>query len=75
MKYLITQKQRDAILSIPGYSNLKNSIRELKPVEPLTPTEVKELGGVYSSEDLCGWSYRMGIGDAEAHILGEKHDS
>lgn len=36
MKYLITQKQRDAILSIPGYSNLKESIRELKPIEPLS---------------------------------------
>ncbi len=41
-KYLITESQRDAILGIPGYMNLKNEVAAIKPVEPLTDEQIEE---------------------------------
>ena len=35
--------------------------------EPLTPEQITELRKKHPAEDLCGWSYRMGIADAEQH--------
>ena len=35
--------------------------------EPLTPEQISAMSRKHPAEDLCGWSYRMGIADAEAH--------
>lgn len=37
-----------------------------KARQPLTDSQVKELAKKHSAEDLCRWSYGMGIKDAEA---------
>ena len=34
---------------------------------PLTPEQIKAMVRRHPAEDLCGWSYRLGIADAEAH--------
>lgn len=34
--------------------------------EPLTPEQINAMARKHPAEDLCGWSYRMGIADAEA---------
>lgn len=80
MKYLITQEQRELMLSTLslgelGYGRLGSMAASLKPIEPRTPTEVRAMEKFYPSEDLCGWSYRMGIADVENRILGEKYES
>lgn len=69
-KYIITTEQLQAICGSACAAGLV--AQNLKPIEPLTPIEVKELVKVYPSEDLCGWSYRMGIADAERHIIGSE---
>ena len=42
---------------------------------PLTPEQIKAMDRRHPAEDLCGWSYRLGIADAEAHhgIKGGQH--
>ena len=42
---------------------------------PLTPEQIKAMDRRHPAEDLCGWSYRMGVADAEAHhgIKGGQH--
>ena len=35
--------------------------------EPMTQEQIKAMSRKHPAEDLCGWSYRMGIADAEAH--------
>ena len=35
--------------------------------ELMTPEQVNAMARKHPAEDLCGWSYRMGIADAEAH--------
>jgi len=87
MKYIITQTQLEDIQAltrwlcfgecrvteraIPTSAQIIRMLESIKPIEPLTPTEVKKTASKHPSEDLCGWSYRMGIADAEHHILGE----
>ena len=34
---------------------------------PLTPEQISAMSRKHPAEDLCGWSYRIGIADAEAH--------
>ena len=36
-------------------------------MEPLTDSQITAARRAYTAEDLCGWSYRMGIADAEKH--------
>lgn len=36
-------------------------------MEPLTDSQITAARRAYPAEDLCGWSYRMGIADAEKH--------
>ena len=33
--------------------------------EPLTPEQISAMSRKHPAEDLCGWSYRMGIADAD----------
>ena len=42
---------------------------------PLTPEQIKAMDRRHPAEDLCGWSYRLGIADAEAHhgVKGGQH--
>lgn len=42
---------------------------------PLTLEAINAMAREHSAEDLCGWSYRMGIADAERHhgIKGGQH--
>ena len=42
---------------------------------PLTPEQIKAMDRRHPAEDLCGWSYRMGVADTEAHhgIKGGQH--
>lgn len=42
---------------------------------PMTDEQIKAMGRRHPAEDLCGWSYRLGIADAEAHhgIKGGQH--
>lgn len=35
--------------------------------EPLTEEQISAMSRKHPAEDLCGWSYRLGIADAEAH--------
>lgn len=43
--------------------------------EPLTLEAINAMAREHPAEDLCGWSYRMGIADAERHhgIKGGQH--
>ena len=43
--------------------------------EPLTDEQIRAMAREHPAEDLCGWSYRMGVADAEAHhgIKGGQH--
>ena len=34
---------------------------------PLTDEQMRTMRKKHPAEDLCGWSYRMGIADAETH--------
>ena len=34
---------------------------------PLTDEQIRAMARKYPAEDLCGWSYRMGVADAERH--------
>lgn len=36
-------------------------------VEPLTDEKIRAMAREYPAEDLCSWSYRMGVADAERH--------
>ena len=42
---------------------------------PLTDEQIRAMARKYPAEDLCGWSYRMGVADAERHhgIKGGQH--
>ena len=42
---------------------------------PLTPDQISAMAREYPAEDLCGWCYRMGVADTEAHhgIEGGQH--
>lgn len=44
--------------------------------EPLTDEHIRAMLNKHPPEDVCGWSYRMGIDDAELHhgIKGGQHD-
>ena len=35
--------------------------------EPLTDAQIRAMLNKHPPEDVCGWSYRMGIDDAELH--------
>ena len=43
---------------------------------PLTDEQIRAMLNKHPPEDVCGWSYRMGIDDAELHhgIKGGQHD-
>lgn len=43
--------------------------------EPLTDAQIRAMLNKHPPEDVCGWSYRMGIDDAELHhdIKGCQH--
>ena len=43
---------------------------------PLTDEQTRAMLNKHPPEDVCGWSYRMGIDDAELHhgIKGGQHD-
>lgn len=42
---------------------------------PLTDAQIRAMLNKHPPEDVCGWSYRMGIDDAELHhgIKGGLH--
>ena len=42
---------------------------------PLTDGQIRAMTREHPAEDLCGWSYRMGVADAERHhgIKGGQH--
>ena len=44
---------------------------------PLTDEQIRAMLNKHPPEDVCGWSYRMGIDDAELHhgIKGGQHDT
>ena len=44
--------------------------------EPLTDEHIRAMLNKHPPEDVCGWSYRMGIDDAELHhgIKGGQHE-
>ena len=44
---------------------------------PLTDEQIRAMARKHPAEDLCGWSYRMGVADAERHhgIKGGQHDT
>ena len=43
--------------------------------EPLTDEQIRAMAREHPAEDLCGWSYRMGVADTERHhgIKGGQH--
>ena len=43
--------------------------------EPMTNEHIRAMLNKHPPEDVCGWSYRMGIDDAELHhgIKGGQH--
>ena len=43
--------------------------------EPMTNAHIRAMLNKHPPEDVCGWSYRMGIDDAELHhgIKGGQH--
>ena len=43
--------------------------------EPLTDEQIRAMLNKHPPEDVCGWSYRIGIDDAELHhgIKGGQH--
>ena len=66
-KYLITEAQRDAILSIPGYQNLKDEIAALKPIEPLSDEDIDRMW----YEATAGRMHIKLARAIERHIFGE----
>ena len=42
---------------------------------PLTYEQIRAMARKHPAEDLCSWSYRMGVADAERHhgIKGGQH--
>ena len=58
-----------------------NKINDLQPTQPqagavpLTDEHIRAMLNKHPPEDVCGWSYRMGIDDAELHhgIKGGQH--
>lgn len=55
---------------VPVYAKPQPVVRE-----PLTDAQIRAMAREYPAEDLCGWSYRMGIADTERHhgIKGGQH--
>lgn len=43
---------------------------------PMTLEAINAMAREYPAEDLCGWSYRMGVADTERHhgIKGGQHE-
>lgn len=71
-KYLITEAQRDAILSIPGYQNLKDEIAALKPIEPLSDDWIQsKLDQIPEWYDVCEDDIAGLCRAIERHITGE----
>lgn len=66
-KYLITQAMRDAILSIPGYQNLKDEIAVIKPIEPLSDDDINLMW----YEATAGRMHIKLARAIERHIIGE----
>ena len=72
-KYLIDQDQMTYLLRILRcYPLIHEELKKLKPIEPLSDPEIKAMSRNHTAEDLCHWSYRMGIDDAARHFMGEK---
>lgn len=67
MKYIITQAQRDAVLSIPGYLNLKDEIAAIKPIEPLSDDDIDLMW----YEATAGRMHIKLARAIERHIIGE----
>ena len=65
MKYIITQAQRDAILRIPGYLNLKDEIAALKPIEPLSDEQIMGIVANKPFNSAIGFARAI-----ERHITG-----
>ena len=69
MKYIITDEQLRHITAVfDSIDASEDWMKALKPIEPLTPAEIKSMSRKHPSEDLCRWSYDMGVSDAERHI-------
>ena len=69
-----TIKRKDKWTNIPLYTTPQPTQPQAGAV-PLTPEQIKAMDRRHPAEDLCGWSYRLGIADAEAHhgIKGGQH--
>ena len=59
MKYIITQAQCDAILGMPGYKNLKDSLREINPIEPMSADEIWRSDEIMAINSDIGASMGM----------------
>jgi hypothetical protein len=46
----------------------EQQVRELlatQALQPLTQDQIRHMAQQHDAEDLCGWSYRTGVQDAE----------
>ena len=65
--YEITQAIEAAIAASQPSPTAQAAESVRRDADPMTPEQIKAMSRKHPAEDLCGWSYRMGIADAEAH--------
>lgn len=72
-KYLITEQQRDAIVwLLPDATELKNLVRTIQPIEPLSDAEINQLWSNVHNDTTRRSAHQVMARAIEAHILGEK---
>lgn len=65
--YALRQKGNDDTYALVVAALAKWGAPQSVVQKPLTDEQMRAMRGKHPAEDLCGWSYRLGIADAEAH--------
>ena len=69
----------DGIIGFGACPQFEAAFSAAQPVarEPMTNAHIRAMLNKHPPEDVCDWSYRMGIDDAELHhgIKGGQHDA
>ena len=65
----------EAVLSMDSALSTPQPTQPQAGAVPLTDEQIRAMLNKHPPEDVCGWSYRMGIDDAELHhgIKGGQH--
>lgn len=71
---MVSRAGRDEASAIAAW-NTRTTTQAQAGAVPLTDAQIRAMLNKHPPEDVCGWSYRMGIDDAELHhsIKGCQH--